>query len=551
MGEIAEPGIDAYRVLRALGHIGYTPENAICDIVDNSVAAKATRITIELQPEPDLAMNRRNNASAYVIADNGSGMTKDGLMNALKLGSSDTDYEPDALGKFGLGLKSAALSQGDRLEVLSRDAQGDILKIVLDMDHIKQTRQYDCAFEELVEEDLVLWTRLIGEEHSGTLVAVRKIHKVNHPSVRATQEALLRQLGVIYQYFIAGKELSLTLDGNLIEAVDPLFASEANDHGSLDETAWDGRHPAWIQHEQEVVIDPEHAISVTVEATQLVHPPAFEANQGHVRDKYMISAQNYGYYVYRNRRLIGWAERFQGMIPPRQELWAFRGRIFLDSSADEVLNIDVKKSRVLLSEDAENALGELAYEHKRKSMRAWDNSGRLVRARLGADPSANANQALAEVDFPELLPDDPDDKKSEDERGKRATKDGQRKPATKEEVENAVKNGERVHFVNSLDDNLAWERAYDPSVGTIVRLNRGHRFVRTIYDIFHDDARVVLLLHSLFLSHAVSEAHAIRNIQSLDDETLEAVFQRYKTILSGMLYQATAEALETELTKTT
>jgi len=55
-----------------------------------------------------------------------------------------------------------------------------------------------------------------------------------------------------------------------------------------------------------------------IEATQLIHPPTFNlvgpGAQATAREKYRIEAGNYGYYVYRNKRLISWAERFDGMI---------------------------------------------------------------------------------------------------------------------------------------------------------------------------------------------------------------------------------------------
>src|SRR3712207_5052963 len=70
------PGeINPARVLAALGAIGYTPDSAICDIVDNSVShGRAENVWIELVTQPGMAESRRNSALHYIIADDGVGM---------------------------------------------------------------------------------------------------------------------------------------------------------------------------------------------------------------------------------------------------------------------------------------------------------------------------------------------------------------------------------------------------------------------------------------------------------------------------------------------
>jgi len=40
--------------------------------------------------------------------------------------------------------------------------------------------------------------------------------------------------------------------------------------------------------------------------------------------------------VYRNRRLISWADSLDGIVGSDQDLWSFRGRILIDDSADNV-----------------------------------------------------------------------------------------------------------------------------------------------------------------------------------------------------------------------
>ena len=102
----------AKMLLVALRSVGYTNETAIADIVDNSISGSATEI--ELYFDWD---NRR-----IVIADNGFGMDYQQLMDAMEIGSADpNEMRPsEDLGRFGLGMKTAAFSMAKNLLVISK-----------------------------------------------------------------------------------------------------------------------------------------------------------------------------------------------------------------------------------------------------------------------------------------------------------------------------------------------------------------------------------------------------------------------------------------------
>lgn len=544
--EKREGQFDAYRVLNALGHIGYTPVSAIFDIVDNAVAAKATAVDIDFVLEPDMAENRRNNVHRYVIADNGTGMDRDGLDNALKLGSTETD-EGDSLSKFGMGLKSAALSQGNRLTVLSKTEVGELDKVVLDLDVVREAGSYMLMFGGVDDEDRALWSKYLAESPSGTIVAIDKIHKVNHPSAKTTREELEQQIGVYYFYFVTEDGLEVRLNGEPADALDPLFVAEADQTEQLDPSTWDGTTVRWSQKPTEVTLDPERNVKATVSVTQLPHPPTYGKDAKAIRDKYMIGAGHYGFYVYRNKRLISWADRFNGIVPYDQHYYSFRGRVLINDDADEVLNIDVKKSRVLLSEEAYRALDDLAYELRQKSKGAWLNATRLHNEALGENAEQQANEILDGVDLPGTLPTEPDDTKTEQEREKRSERQVKRNPMNEEEKNDVRQRGQRVQFVDVLDDNVLWERAHDAELGTVVRLNRSHRFIRDVYGRFQNDSLVALVLHSIFYGLAHSEGHAVRSIQEFPDEDLERLFLRFREIASQFLGYLANEAIEKAL----
>lgn len=98
--------------------IGYSLEAAIADIIDNSIAAKAGKVKLFFFPIDD----------AYLcILDDGIGMNNTQIDAAMQYGSQSPSDIRDAsdLGRYGLGLKTASLSQCRVLTVVSK--QGNII----------------------------------------------------------------------------------------------------------------------------------------------------------------------------------------------------------------------------------------------------------------------------------------------------------------------------------------------------------------------------------------------------------------------------------------
>jgi anti-sigma regulatory factor (Ser/Thr protein kinase) len=101
----------AKRLMASLRNLAYDMPTAIADLVDNSISAKATEVRITFGFEGENSWVR--------IADNGVGMTPDEIKEALRYGTN-REYDELELGKFGLGLKTASLSQCRRHTVVSR-----------------------------------------------------------------------------------------------------------------------------------------------------------------------------------------------------------------------------------------------------------------------------------------------------------------------------------------------------------------------------------------------------------------------------------------------
>ena len=99
-------------LMQSLRAVGYTGPAALADLVDNSIAAgaRAVQVRFAAAPEPFVA-----------VIDDGRGMDEAELVAAMRFGSRDPRETRSGvdLGRFGLGLKTASLSQCRHLTVAS------------------------------------------------------------------------------------------------------------------------------------------------------------------------------------------------------------------------------------------------------------------------------------------------------------------------------------------------------------------------------------------------------------------------------------------------
>jgi hypothetical protein len=90
------------------------------------------------------------------------------------------------------------------------------------------------------------------------------------------------------------------------------------------------------------------------------------------------------------------------------------------------------------------------------------------------------------------------------------------------------------------------ERAFDATIGTIVRLNGDHRFIRHVFQSYGENLGVALVLNALFLALARTESYAVNNMEQDQDE-LEQTFERLRQIFSDQIGVLTQQVLEPAL----
>lgn len=376
----------AKRLIRSLRDLGYDFSQAVADIVDNSIEARATLVAIDVEYDGDDTWVR--------IADNGRGMKPDELREAMRYGA-EREYDVDDLGKFGLGLKTASMSQCQRLSVASRwnSDRAAIAAYAWDLDHIVRTNRWEIL--PLDRNGLGPAIREPLKDTTGTVVLWQRLDRIlgyKHPYGESARKRLSQMcrdielhLGMVFHRFISGevrnKRLKLLLNGNEIKPWDPFCRSEpktkelhvvklpVEHEGVSGEVTF---HPYVLPHQDDFS---------TQEAFRLASGPA-------------SWNQQQGFYIYRAGRMIqsgGWSH----LRAPDEHTKLARVAVHFSPKLDEAFKINVAKMRVQLPaqirdevRDATGPVMKLAREvYDRKTNRASRGS-----PPGGATPTAGGSQ---------------------------------------------------------------------------------------------------------------------------------------------------------------
>ena len=354
------------------------------------------------------------------------------------------------------------------------------------------------------------------------------------------------------------------MENEEIAAFDPLFIEEAGNN-NLDENVWDGKSVQWLLRPVDILLDKDAGVKGKIEITMLPHPKVWKSegfSAASVREKYSISASNYGFYVYRNKRLINWANRLD-IIPQDQDYYSFRGRINIQSDADDAFNVDVSKSHISLSEDARDSLDDYIADYKRKSKAAWKNAYDKYKALISESSNDISNKIMNDVaDSLEIVPmNDSDEYNDELERREdeiidkdrekginitieRLSDEGESKSKqeiTDEDINTTVKGGNavdelnKIFKVNNITDNVLWEPYLDAEKKDCVRISTTHRFAKLIYENNSSNKDLQVLFELLMYIQAKAEVHVEKNYQDVKLDQIREIMEEYRIQISEML----------------
>lgn len=332
--EIAAPRASA--LVESLRGFGYSTGAAIADLVDNSISAGARDVWIRFQFDGPL--------STISILDNGAGMDEDELKRAMILGARSPLESRGAadLGRFGLGLKTASLSQCRCLTVASRKEGRRTSVRRWDLDHIASSGSDDWRLMTSPRHGSEHRIGQLDDVTAGTLVLWESMDRITH-GMRAGDrraedaffrvvETIERHLALVFHQFLEGREptLRIFVGKARLKPWDPFMRS----------------HPATDATPSEVI--PGQDGAVELQGFVLPHKDQLTDDEVRMGGGTEGWAAHQGFYVYRGRRLLvggGWL----GLGSPRP--WTMeepyrlaRLRVEFGNASDGSWDIDVKKS---------------------------------------------------------------------------------------------------------------------------------------------------------------------------------------------------------------
>ena len=556
------------KVCFGLSRMGYSAPSAICDIVDNSVSNGASNCWIKInKKEEEYADTKPENIKEILIIDDGNGMSKEKMLEALNLGASDKDYIKGTLSKFGLGLKSASFSQGQRVEVVSSSGKGNFVKATIDLDLISD--EYFCNIESLTDADKELIVEYCKDGH-GTIVRIAKVRENNQATISNLRESLMSggnkcttNLGVVYYYYLLDG-LNIFFQDEAVKPYDVIFEEEANGNGNLDARNWDGLTTKWVEKDKEIEVEPGTNIKMKISVVELPYPKLFNFEESvertNVIKKYGIGAGNYGFYIYRNKRMIAWADKLDGLVSLNSSLYGFRGRILIQDDADEYFNIDVKKTRIEISGKLKQELQMKCDQYTRECVEAWEHASQLYKDKTKRKTEEITNEIVGDgnlkndltcegINTPERAQQRTKNleeiansykEKAIEETKKRLLNEGKNTDdVTEEEIRKTIKgNNEsgRIHKIDFLPENVLFEPFYDATDGNSVRVNLNHGFADRVYRKNKEDVPLQVHIEMFLVALAEAEDRVMASTEANTNKTaMKKMFMEYRICLSDIL----------------
>jgi len=214
--------------IRAFRDMGFRTSSAICEIVDNSLEAEATKIQIFIDFKKKELLHTHRRIEKFVFIDNGYGMNKDLLFDCLVLGEGTKRALKKGIGKFGVGATFAGISQGEFIGVYSKTKGGKILYTQLDLALLDQGEGIPEPFEKDPPEQ---YRNELSEQ--GTIVIWEKIDTVTNEK---DLDDIKHNVGRIYRKFLTEKTIengklvdnnpiTLTINTEPVAPYDPLYVT--------------------------------------------------------------------------------------------------------------------------------------------------------------------------------------------------------------------------------------------------------------------------------------------------------------------------------------
>lgn len=414
--------------VRGMRDVGYrNSATAIDDLIDNSFEAGSENVHVVLQSD---GSSRKGNVTQIAVIDDGCGMIPEMIRVAVLWGGTHRENSRKGIGRFGYGLPSASVSQGQRFEVYSQPEDSDLHMTAIDLQEIEQGRLTNRDGEIVVPEarpaKLPRFVQDYIDEHmdgkwtKGTVVVIDKLDKCTWKAINAFRNNLLEHFGVTYHKLRSN--FNMYVNGTFVEPIDPLFLTPGYRWFDLDAdraTALDPMHVDIKDADSGEVLG-----RITVRMSYM--PLTFAAvDKGKIaagrnqNPRFSILKNYNGFIVSRMGRVIDLVTRndWTTFVNYDRQL---KIEIDFDASLDEFMTVPTTKQSVTINEKVWNALEgqglKKAIEQMRKEVKVA--RGQLDAARDSKTDGKRASEAAMEQSAVVSTPVPPERREKQEEVGR-------------------------------------------------------------------------------------------------------------------------------------
>jgi len=338
--------------------LGYSLESAVADILDNSISADATEIKIEFWP--------LEHPYLYIL-DNGNGMVSQEITKAMQYGSQSPldKRSTNDMGRFGLGLKTASLSQCRCLTVITM--KDDVLSArQWNLDFVLNSKSWSLLSLDRSEINDYPGVSGLIDNGKGTLVVWQQFDRIVvgslsfEDALSKKMDAVRSHIALVFHRFIFGepgiKRISIYLNNKPIEPIDPFLSSKSEQIMDIEPIEINGVRIAAVPY-----ILPHVSRLTPEELSSLGGEDGLRKKQG--------------FYVYRNKRLLVWGTWFRMLR--QDELYKLaRVKVDIPNSLDILWNLDIRKSTAIPTEIVKRNLERIVNRIADRSKRTWTWRGR-------------------------------------------------------------------------------------------------------------------------------------------------------------------------------
>ncbi len=330
------PLISLRTFIQATRDSGYkTTSSALAELVDNSLEAEATSVSIEIEDSYE-------GGKTISVLDNGEGMSRKTLQFALQFGGSSRFNSRKGSGRYGMGLPNGSLSQARRVDVYSWQNPMQIWASYLDVDEVASG-----AMEGLGEP--VRFTPEVvdlPQSPSGTKVVLSKCDRLDF----RRRSALTRRLGAdLGRWFrtalFAGKEISI--NGIAVKPWDPMFLRGAG------KVSAEPYGPP-MGYDLELANGERTTVTVSFSLLPIREWHSLSNEEKNARG----ISKGAGVSILRNGREIDFGWYFMGTKRKENYDDWWRCEIRFDADADELFGVTHTKQRISPTEALNGVLGE-------------------------------------------------------------------------------------------------------------------------------------------------------------------------------------------------